>query len=61
MNQNTHRPPHTHTHTHKCVCVLTCSSETSLNFITATDALLAFHKVSYDKKPSLPLLSPAHF
>ena len=59
MNQNTHT--HIHTHTHKCVCVLTCSSETLLNFITVTDALSALHRVSYDKKPSLPPLSPAHF
>lgn len=59
LNESKHIPPPHNTHT--CVCVLTCSSETSLNFITATDALLALHKVSDDKKPSLPPLSPAHF
>ena len=52
MNQNTHTLG---------VCVLTCSFETLLNFITVADALSVLHRVSYDKNPSLPPLSPAHF
>lgn len=51
---------YTYTHT-QGVCVLTCSFETLLNFITVADALSVLHRVSYDKNPSLPPLSPAHF